>query len=313
LTGFGRAVLSATYALDEGPDIPQSSSPRISLGRKLLPVWAIRLLALGLLIPVLLVSVDAMARLRRRREPLLRWVVWALTASLPFLTCALFAILLGALGIVAAPSGQLSARALSADGSAPAALASTGLVLVLAMLAWPALVRRLALPLRPTADGAAVAVMLVLLVVALLTWIFNPFACLLLLPALHLWLLAVRVGREVGPSAPPARVLRLLVIIGGALPLLLLVVAYARELGLGPGGLVESIVIALAGGQIGPFGALLWSAGLGCLLAVLVLAPQSVPSPRWSGPQEWVDMSTRGPISYAGPGSLGGTESALRR
>ncbi|MGC2373816.1 MAG: M28 family peptidase [Solirubrobacteraceae bacterium] len=310
LLNLGRAVLSATYALDEGPDVGHDSAPRLSLGRKLLPGWAIGLLVLALLFPPLFVSIDALARLRRRREPILRWVVWALSCSLPFLTCALFAILLGTLGIVAAPAAQVPAASLSAIASAPGAVASVALVLVLALLAWPALVRRLSLPVRPSSDGAAVAVMLVLLAVCSLAWVFNPFACLMLVPAAHLWLLAVEVGRR--PSSR-ARGAALLAILAGVLPVVLLLVLYARELGLGPGGLAESAVLALAGGQLGLLAALLWSAALGCLVAVIALAPARPPSAA-PGPPEWIEqISTRGPTSYAGPGSLGGTESALRR
>jgi hypothetical protein len=310
LLAFGRAVLAAVYALDEGPDVPRSSSPRVSLGRKLLPVWAVRLLVLALLLPALIVSVDALARLHRRREPVLRWVVWALSVSLPFFAAALFAILLGTLGIVAAPAGQLSAVALSADGSAPTALACTAIVLALGLLAWPALVRRLALPLRPTADGAALAVTLALLGVALIAWVFNPFAGLLLVPAAHLWLLAVEIRRR-----PPMRIrgVASLAILAGALPLMLLIVVYAQELGLGPAGLAQSIVLALAGGQIGLFVALLWSVALGCLLAALLLTRQRAALPSGGGLHELGEIATRGPTSYAGPGSLGGTESALRR
>jgi hypothetical protein len=309
LLDFGRAVLSASYALDEGPDVAQGSSSRVLLGRKALPAWAIRLLILALLLPPLLASVDAFARLRRRREPVLRWVVWTLTGALPFFTCALFAILLGALEIVAAPAGQTPAGSLSSDESAPGAVSSAALVLVLALLAWPALVHRLALPLRPSADGAALAVMLVLLGVALLAWVFSPFACLLLVPALHLWLLAAGTYRRPGPTA---RLLALSAILGGVVPLVLLLVVYARALGLGPVGLSESLVLALAGGQLGAFGALAWSAALGCLLAVVVLAPPRASMGSSSAP-EGMEISTRGPASYAGPGSLGGTESALRR
>jgi Peptidase family M28 len=309
LLNFGRAALSATYALDEGSDIAHSLASHVLLGRKTLPGWAIRLVALALLLPPLLVSVDALARLRRRREPILRWVVWTVTCALPFIICALFAILLGRLGIVAAPASQLSAGSLSADGSAPGAVASASLVLVLALMAWPVLVGRLALPLRPSTDGAGLAVMLVLVAVALLVWIFNPFACLLLVPALHLWLLPVRASRQAGLQA---RVLALGAVFASVVPLVLLLVVYASELGLGPGGLAESAVLALAGGQLGLFGALAWSAALGCLLAVLLLAPAKR-SVGEMGPQEWVEILTRGPTSYAGPGSLGGTESALRR
>jgi hypothetical protein len=309
LQNFGKAVLSSIYALDEAPNIAPSFAARVSLGHKLLPGWAVRLLVLALLLPPLLVGVDALARLCRRREPVWRWLVWTLSGALPFLASALFAILLGALGIVAAPASQLSADALSADGSALAATLATAFVLVLALLAWPALARRLALPLRPNADGAALAVLLVLLAVALLTWIFNPFACLLLVGALHLWLVAVGPGRR---PEPQARALAYGAIALGALPLLLLALVYARELGLGVGGLAESVVLALAGGQIGPLGVILWSVALGCLFAALLLAPapEIVATP---GAEGWPEIATRGPASYAGPGSLGGTESALRR
>jgi hypothetical protein len=309
LQNFGKAVLSSIYALDEASNIAPSFAARVSLGHKLLPGWAVRLLALALLLPPLLVGVDALARLRRRREPMRRWLVWTLSGALPFLASALFAILLGALGIVAAPASQLSAGALSADGSVIEATLATAFVLALALLAWPALARRLALPLRPSADGAALAVLLVLLAVASITWIFNPFACLLLVGALHLWLVAVGPGRR---PEPWARALAYGAIALGALPLLLLAIAYARELGLGVGGLAESAVLALAGGQLGLFSVLLWSAALGCLFAALLLAPAGEPLAA-PGAEGLPEIATRGPASYAGPGSLGGTESALRR
>jgi hypothetical protein len=309
LQNFGKAVLSSIYALDEAPDIAPRFAARVSLGHKLLPGWIVRLLTLALLLPPLLVGVDALARLRRRREPVWRWLIWTLSGALPFLAGALFAIVLGALGIVATPASQLSAGALSTDGSILPATLATAFVLALALLAWPALARRLALPVRPSADGAALAVLLVLLTVALLTWVFNPFACLLLIPALHLWLFAVGPGRR---AEPRARALAYGTIALGTLPLLLLAIAYARELGLGVGGLAESAVLALAGGQLGPLSVLLWSAALGCLFAALLLAPatEAIAAP---GPEGWSEIATRGPASYAGPGSLGGTESALRR
>jgi hypothetical protein len=309
LQNFGKAVLSSIYALDEASNIDPSFAARVSLGHKLLPGWAVRLLALALLLPPLLVGIDALARLARRREPVRRWLVWTLSGALPFLASALFAIVLAALGIVAAPAGQLSADALSADGSVVEATLATAFVLALALSAWPALARRMALPLRPSADGAALAVLLVLLAVALLTWIFNPFACLLLVPALHLLLVAFGPGRR--PESQ-ARALAYVAIALGTLPLLLPALAYARELGLGVGGLAESAVLALAGGQLGPLSVLLWSVAFGCMFAALLLAPatETTFAPGVDGRPE---LATRGPASYAGPGSLGGTESALRR
>lgn len=308
LLGFGRAALSAIYALDEGPNIPVSSA-RLQVSGKLLPAWAIRLLAFALLLAPLLVSVDALARLRRRREPLLPWLGWVLTGALPFLLSAVFAFLLGALGIVAAPSAQLSAVSLPADGSARGATLACGLVLVLALMAWPVLARRLSLPTRPSADAAGLAITLVLLAIAVLVWLFNPYACLLLVPATHLWPLAVEARRRL-PVQP--RTGALLAVIVGTLPLVLLLVLYAHELGLGPIGLAESAVLALAGGVIGPVATLLWSAACGCLFAAIlfVSAPLASVEP---DSLEWTEVLTRGPSTYAGPGSLGGTESALRR
>jgi hypothetical protein len=309
LLNFGRAVLSATYALDEGPDIAQSADGQVPIGRKLLPGWVLRLLSFALLLPPLLVCVDAFARLRRRREPVSRWLVWTLMGALPFLVCALFALLLGALGIFAAPAGQPPAGDLSADGSAAGATVAVGLVLVLALLVWPVLTRRLAVPTRPSADGAALAVMLVLLALATLVWVFNPVASLLLVPALHLWLLPAGPARR---RDLRARALAYCAVGLGILPVALLLVINARDLGLGVGGLAESVVLALAGGQVGPLAALLWSVALGCLFTLLLLAPSPHVAER-AGPEEWSEIATRGPASYAGPGSLGGTESALRR
>ena len=209
------------------------------------------------------------------------------------------------MGSSAAPAGQLSARSLSADGSAIAVLVCAALVLVFALLPWPLCVRALALSVRPTSDGAALAVMLVLVALALVVWIFNPFACLLLVPALNLWLLAVAPSMRRSPLAFVAIALSLL-------PLLLLLLTYARDLGIGLWGLAESAVLLLAGGQVGPLAAVLWSFACGCLLAVLLLAkPEQIDVA--DGSADWMEISTRGPVSYAGPGSLGGTGSALRR
>jgi hypothetical protein len=55
---------------------------------------------------------------------------------------------------------------------------------------------------------------------------------------------------------------------------------------------------------------MVWSCILGCGLAAIlvVLRKQREPGGPGDGP-----VSIRGPLSYAGPGSLGGTTSALRR
>jgi hypothetical protein len=80
----------------------------------------------------------------------------------------------------------------------------------------------------------------------------------------------------------------------------------------GPADLAWIAALAVAGGHVTPLGVVLGSLVFGCAASALVvvlrtrLEPPSAPS----GPP---DVVSRGPLTYAGPGSLGGTESALRR
>jgi hypothetical protein len=309
LANFGGAVLSGVYALDEGPEVPRAIGARLSLAHKLVPGWVVRLVALALLLAPLLAGVDALARLRRRREPLARSLSWVASRACPLLVTALFAILLGRVGIVAAPAGQPSAQGLASVASAPVALAASALVLVLALAGWPALVRRLSLPLRPPPDAAGVGLVLVLLSACALEWILNPFACLLLIPALHACLLTCTPHRR-------RPVTGLAIVVVALAPVALLLAAYAHELGFGPIGLAESLVGTLLGGEVSLLAVLAWSVALSCVVLALLLSllpgGEDELGPG-TGPPEPASVLTRGPLTYAGPGSLGGTESALRR
>jgi hypothetical protein len=72
-------------------------------------------------------------------------------------------------------------------------------------------------------------------------------------------------------------------------------------------------VLLVSGGHVGLFELLLWSLAAGCAVGAGLLAG-SRPTPSAPGrPQGPERITIRGPLSYAGPGSLGGTESALRR
>ena len=68
-----------------------------------------------------------------------------------------------------------------------------------------------------------------------------------------------------------------------------------------------------AAGHVGLAGALLWSVAFGCVAAAAMLAIGGLVQPADVQALERVEVTIRGPRSYAGPGSLGGTESALRR
>jgi hypothetical protein len=331
LEGLGRAVLSAVYALDTGPEVAGAAVPEGSLPiqRKLLPEWAVRILVAALLLPALLVAVDGLARARRRprvrsERSLARWVAWVAACGLPFLACALFAILLGRLEAFPAPRPPAPSGALLLAGSALEAVLAVALVLALAWLVWPALMRRLALAARPDAT-AGLALVLVFGALAAVVWAIDPFTALLLVPALHLWLLLAAPERPLGQRGDGWLVLgRLALVALGAAPLALLIAFYAGRLGLGLGGVVHTAVLLLAGGRVGLAGAVLWSLALGCLAAALLvaLAPALERPADSAGPHDGDGEREPVPIGvgwagfkshYAGPGSLGGTDSALRR
>jgi len=305
LQGLGRAVLSAVDALDAAPDVPHALQTGVLIQHQLLPEWAVRLLVAALMLGPLLVAVDALARLRRRREPVGRWTLWTLACAVPFLLCALFAYLLGLLGAV--PATPVLATAAPLDGSATRALVAVALGLALAWLAWPALVRRAGLSVRPSSEAAGLATLLVLLAICIVVWAVDPFTALLLLPALHLFLLVI--SPELRPRPPAA----LALVAVALLPLALLITFYARQLGLGPFEVAWTAVLIGAGGHAGVLGALLWSLALGCVVAGAMVALTGDAALPGLGADHPTEVTIRGPLSYAGPGSLGGTESALRR
>ncbi len=308
---FGRAVLSSVDALDTAPDVPQSMQTGLVLARKTMPAWVLRLLVLTLLAPPLLAALDGLARARRRRLPVGRWTLWALSCALPFCSCAAFVYVLGWLGALGAtPAGAVLPSGLPFGGHAVAAVIAVVLSFALAWLLWGRLVRRLGWGVRPDAEVAGLALALVLLAVALFAWVGDPYTALLALPALHLWLLFAAPDRlEVGQR--PRRVIAIALVALGLAPLALLIMFYAHQLGLGAGNLSWMALLLLAGGHVGPLAAIVWSVAFGSAAAAAMLAVAALPATARARAIEGVTI--RGPLSYAGPGSLGGTESALRR
>jgi hypothetical protein len=307
LQGSGRAVLSSVDALDAAHDVSSTPQTGVPMQRKMLPAWALRLVVAALLLAPLIAILDGFARMRRRRARVGRWVLWTLACALPFFAAAVFAYLIGALGILgAAPAAPVLPRALPVDGSAAAAVLAVVLVFGLAWLQRRAIVGRLGWGTRPDPEVAGLSMLLVLLPLTVLVWALNPFAALLLVPALHLWLLLA--DPELRPR--PAGALALLAL--GLAPLALLVVFYAHQLGLGPGGVPWMALLLVAGGHVGLLSALLWSVAFGCAATAVMLLLTEPQAPKRASPDDF-EITIRGPMSYAGPGSLGGTESALRR
>ncbi len=304
LEGLGRGVLAAVDALDGAPDVSPAAETSVVLAHKTLPAWAVRLLALMLLLGPAIVALDGLARLRRRRVPVARWTLWTLSCAMPFVACALLARLLGLSGAIPAPPAPVASAALHTGAVAYKAIGALLLIFVLAWLLWRELARRI----RPRGDAeaAAVPMLLVLLGVAFVAWVSNPFAALLLVPALHLWLL-------LAAGLRPRRVISAVLVMAGAAPALLLVAFYSHALGLGVGASAWMVVLLLSGGHVGLGTAVLWSLALGCAVVAAMLALRRPAVREESATGDPIEISIRGPLSYAGPGSLGGTESALHR
>lgn len=303
--GLGRGVLRAVTALDGGGAIAAPARYLVWSGQ-VVPAWAVRLLCGALFLPLLLGLVDGLARVSRRRGRPLMWLRWAAVGVVPGMLVVLGARAAGLLGLLdVTPGGAVGAGA----RSGPAMTAALVLVVLVLVGGWT-LGRRLVLRLaavrgdvgeEPGAGGAALAVAVG---AGLVLWAVNPFAAALALPALHGWLWAVT------PVVRPRRGIALALAVLGILPAVAIGVGYASAWGLAPLELARSAVLALAGGAVGILPALAWAALLGAWGSVLAVAARR-PSEALAVPQS--SESVRGPASYAGPGSLGGTQSALRR
>lgn len=309
----GTAVLQTVNALDNGPAIGAPSGYLV-IGGKLVPPWAVRLLVLALMLPVLMATFDAVARALRRGHALARWLGWVLAGSIPFLLGLAALLITRAAGVLSfAPPGAVAGSALPLTGGDLASvLAALAIVIIGFVVVRPACLRLLARvqagagarrPESPAADAAAVSLSVVLCGVTLAVWAANPFAALLLVPAMHLWLWFAQPGarRHYWSVA--------LLLALGIAPAGLLGFYYAEVYGLSPLALGWSLAL-LPGGAMSMFSALYWCVALGCFASAVVVGVRAVHA---AATAPVPPMTVRGPASYAGPGSLGGTQSALRR
>jgi hypothetical protein len=309
LAKMGMAVEEAVDALDSGAAVPASGA-YLTVSSQVLPLWAFRLLVLGFIAPIAIGLVDALARARRRGHSVLSWIVWVFSGIAPFVV-GLIVIRAAGLGhVISAPAGAV------AHGDAPTVGAVAAVVLaVLAIGVSFRLLRPLGVqiatsigwrrtPTSPVIEGATVALSIVLCALTLVVWVFNPFAAALLVPALHVWLW---IG---SPGVVRSRVRVSVLLLGGLILPALVAVYYMVALGLSPWAFAWSVTLAVAGGTVSIATALSWCVSLGVLAGSLVLVLRAS-----RAVQAEVDapVTVRGPVGYAGPGSLGGTSSALRR
>jgi len=305
--GLGRAALRTVTALDQGGRAAHGPESYVTAVSQVIPGWVLSLLAVTLLLPALVAAIDAFARARRRGLDVASWLPWLGAWVAPFLAGLAVAELLALTGATPAPPpAPVPPDFLPLAGPALGVLAGVGAAMALALLAARFLAARPDPALvRPEPPGANVAVALVVAVAALLVWLANPYAGLLTVPAAQLWLLALL------SRALPSRRLRGLLLLLGALPPLLVAVYYEIALSLDPLAAAWYLLLLVTGHVVGLVTAFLACVLLGALCAAAELVYRS-PAPdsaeeRPEGPPVY------GPGAHAGPGSLGGTESALRR
>jgi hypothetical protein len=306
LQRFGRAALRAVQALDGGPDIGGGPTPTLITQRKVLPEWSVRLLVAALLLAPALVAVDGFARLRRRREPVGKGLIWILATALPIVVALAFVVALARTGLLdASPPAPVPKGAIPFDGTAKVAMTSAVLVFVLCWLVARRSVMRMSGAERaPSAPGTAGAMVVMLEALAVAQWLSNPYAAALMVPAAHAWLLLLAPGVRLRRGAAIA------LFLVGLIPVLGLVLADARSLGLGPVDGAWMGMLLVAGGHIGFWTWLQWSLLAAVAIGVGTISLRRPPPVERPGAP---DVTVRGPLTYAGPGSLGGTESALRR
>ena len=303
---LGRATLRTVTAIDQDGRPAHGPESYLLVVSQVLPGWVLALLAGALLLPVLVASVDAFARARRRELPVVPWLRWVGAWTAPFLAGYALAEVLALTGATPTPPpAPVPPAELPLDGPALAVLGGVAATMVLAFAAARLLAARPDRSLNtPVEPGAGVALALTLSVAALLLWLVNPYAGLLAAPAAHLWMLCV-LTRPV-----PRRRIRAAMVAIGVLPPLLVAIYYLAALSMNPLEGAWYLLMLVTGHSVGLATTLVACLMLAVLCGTIEIAARVPDEPGPERPEPGPPMY--GPGAHAGRGALGGTESALR-
>jgi hypothetical protein len=263
LGSLGRATLRTVTAVDEGPRPEHGPRSYVQAVSQVLPGWVLSLLAGSLLLPVLVASVDAFARARRRHVDVLRWMRWLAAWVAPFLAALALAQFLALVGATPSPpAAPVPPDVLPLDGPALGVLAGVLVAMVLAFLLarWLAVRPDPELELEPDL-GAGVALGLMIAAGSLLLWLVNPYAGLLVVPAAHLWML-LALTRPL-----PDRRVRIVLIAVGLAPALLVAVYYMFALSVDPLSGLWYLLMLVTGQSVG-----LLTSLIGCVMLAAACA-----------------------------------------
>lgn len=276
---FGRATLATLLALDaSSKPLEHGPGAYVGLAGNLLPGWAVAMISLSLIMPLLLVALAANARAARRPDRLLLATGWVLGRSLPFVGATFLFWLFGLIGLFPRPAFPYDPGRYT-----PGLGAEIVLCLVLAgLVAGLVLIRAVRPPPERAAVAAAPACAAVIALGGLAVWFANPYLALLVVPALHAWLLLTAESTAVGS------VLAAVITLVGLVPLFVAIALLADRFGVG-WEVFWQLLILLGDGQISFVLAM-----LGCLLAGSALAALALARSRIVQPPP--EIKVRGPI-----------------
>jgi hypothetical protein len=212
----------------------------------------------------------------------LAWLRWVGAWVAPFLAALAIAELLALVGATPSPPpAPVPPDLLPLDGPALGVLAAVAAAMAIALVVARSLAARPDPRLaHPEAPGAAVALALVAAVAALLLWLANPYAGLLVVPAAHLWLVVLLSGLQ------PSRRVRAVLLGLGALPALLVATYYWFALSMDPLSGAWYLLMLVTGHTVGLLTALVACVMLGALCAAAELvyrSPAEPPEPPAAG------------------------------
>ena len=261
LGGVAASTIAAVEAVDDAAAAPaHGPSSYAVIQGDLIPGWTLSVLALALIAPALLTSMDAIFRVRRRAGGAGLAIVWAASRTAPLLAGVAIAVACSLIGLLP----ELRPPLPTLFGAGAGGIAA--LVLILAAIcasAWA--IRIHVVPAELPREACLAAAGLVCSLAALALWFFNPYAALLAALAPHVWLVLEDSERQGAGAAVLAGVL--VAATPGAAALIL--ASGSAEFG---GGSPWWALAAIGDGRLGLGLVLAAAFGLGAQLALVTLA-----------------------------------------
>jgi hypothetical protein len=241
LGDLGRTALLLVATLDAAAAPPDHGpAAYLNLAGNLVPGWALALLALTLLLPAALTSLEAFSQAFRAGARPGSALLWAASRSLPLLAALLLLYLLAVTGIVARPAFPIDPGRFRVGAGQIVAM----LLLASVIGAGYYAIRGWRVPAGLPHEVAASSLGLIAALAVLLAWLANPYLALLLVPVAHVWLLD---ARRAGPLAWP---LALGAIVLSLLPMAAAVLHVTGRLDLGVAA-PWHLTLMVGAGQIG--------------------------------------------------------------